>query len=138
MNWTSEQAKAYMQRRMKDEARARERMQTNAKNNNPHEGVRAVEPECTERRTLDGAPSGETKGGTGVTSRFAIRFIVRSRRPLDWDNTSGGSLKRLQDLLVAPTGIIPGDGWNVLEGHIASTKADSAEDEGTTVIIETI
>lgn len=27
MNWTSEQAKAYMQRRLKDEARARERMQ---------------------------------------------------------------------------------------------------------------
>lgn len=36
MNWTSEQAKAYMQKRLRDEARARERMQTNL---NPVQGA---------------------------------------------------------------------------------------------------
>lgn len=33
-------------------------------------------------------------------------------------------------------GALPGDSWKILQGQVC--KADSAEDEGTTVIIETI
>lgn len=56
---------------------------------------------------------------------------------MDWDNAGGGSLKRLQDLLVQPLGILPGDGWDVLEGQVVSEKCANAEEEGVTVIIET-
>jgi len=126
-----------MTRRLAQEQRQRERMQAHAKNHNPPQELPAVEPECAQGRSLDGPSPREAEGGTGPAPRFAIRFIVRSRRPLDWDNTSGGSLKRLQDLLVAPTGIIPGDRWDVLEGQVISEKCANAEEEGVTVIIET-
>ena len=107
------------------------------KNHNPPQGLPAVESERAQGRPLDGPAPRETSRGSGSAPRFAIRFVVRSRRPMDWDNAGGGSLKRLQDLLVQPLGILPGDGWDVLEGQVVSEKCANAEEEGVTVIIET-
>ncbi len=136
-NWTHEQANAYMRRRMAQEPRERERMQ-NAKNHTSPEGLSADVAERAEGRTLVRSTSGEAAGGVGAPSRFAIRFIVRSRRPMDWDNAGGGSLKRLQDLLVEALRILPGDGWNVIQGTVISEKCDTAEEEGVVIVIETI
>lgn len=108
------------------------------KNHNPSQGLPSTQPERHKRRSLVRPTPRKATGGTGPASRFAIRFIVRSRRPMDWDNAGGGSLKRLQDLLVQPLGILPGDGWDVLQGTVISEKAESAEDEGTTVVIKPI
>ena len=146
MNWRAEDLKAYMTRRLASEQRARERMQgqpiteaqfqSYVQDNATPQGLPAAESERPKRRSLGRATPREAASGTGPAPRFAIRFVVRSRRPMDWDNVGGGSLKRLQDLLVEATRMLPGDGWNVLQGTVISEKAESAEVEGTSIIIE--
>ena len=133
-NWTIDQLKSYTQRRLKDEQRTRTEIYAN---HNPPQGPCSNEPECFQRRALVGHAPGKKKGIAGNSPRFTIRFIVRSRRPADWDNLAAG-IKPIQDLLVKTLGIAPGDEWNILQGHIVSEKAQSKEDEGTTVIIESL
>ena len=132
MNWTPDQLRSYMTRRLASEQRARERMQNHAKNHNPPQGLPAAEPERPPRGTLDSPKPREEKSGTCLASRFEVRYYVRSRRPMDFDNIC---IKYLQDLLVE-IGALPDDNWQVLQGSIVSDKAESAEEEGTTVVIE--
>lgn len=133
MNWTAADLANYAKRRLKDEAPARAQMQH--ENHNPSQGPCATEPERNQGNALVNVAPRETASSTGDSPRFIIRYIVRSRRPADWDNLACG-IKPIQDLLVKALGILPDDRWDVLQGHISSEKAASAEDEGTTVIIE--
>ena len=134
MNWTVDDVKRYVQKRLRDEQRTRTKLY---ENHHPPEGLCPDEPECAQRETLVSNAPGETAVGIGLAPRFTVRYIVRSRRPADWDNLAGG-IKPIQDLLVKTLGIAPGDEWNILQGHIVSEKAASKEDEGTTVIIESL
>src|SRR6266542_3080717 len=109
MRWTQQQYREYMARRRKE-------AEEYGKDYNSSEGISAVVAERAQGQTLVDVAPGEAQGSAGVAPRFTIRFIVRSRRPMDWDNTAG-SLKRIQDLLVTPIRILPGDGWDVLEGQ---------------------
>ena len=108
-----------------------------AKNHAAPKRLCADEPECDQGNALGGPAPGETAGIFGPAPRIAIRFVVRSRRPADWDNLATG-LKPIQDLLVKGLGILPDDRWDILQGSVVSEKADSAEEEGVTVTIATI
>lgn len=129
--WTIADLSAYAKKRLKDEARARERMQ-NA--NRTALGLPATVAQPDHGLPLERPAPREAASSNGVAPRFKVTFVVRAVRPRDWDNNA---TKFLQDRLIH-AGIIPGDGWNVLQGQIVSLKAKSREEEGTTVIIETI
>ena len=135
MNWTEADLRAFTQRRLRDEKRTRTEIY--AKNNAAPKRLHTDEPERAQGSALVSGSPRETESGAGPAQSFAVRFIVRSRRPCDWDNLAGG-IKPLQDLLVAGARILPDDNWKVLQGHIVSEKAASKEDESTTVIIESL
>jgi len=121
-----------MARRMKEEPRAREKMQ-HAKNHSTVE-VSAAVHEPDSGQTLVSPAYGEAPSSTRTLQRAKITYIVRAIRPCDYDNWH---IKFLQDCLIA-AGILDDDNWQVLQGTVISEKADSAETEGTTIIIETL
>lgn len=94
--------------------------------------LRAPQPEQPPGKALVRPISGEAEGGAGTPDRFSVRFDIFAVRPLDFDNAF---TKPLQDCLVA-AGIIPGDDWKTLEGHVACHKAGSKSEERTEVTIE--
>lgn len=108
--WTQEQLNEYEQRRNKVSGPA----------------LRPPEPKRLAVLPLDGpAPRKET-GST----RFKVRFIVRSQRPLDPDNYR---LKDLLDLCVL-VGFLPDDSWrHIAEHSVSSEKVHSAEEEQTAI-----
>lgn len=63
--------------------------------------------------------------------RLAIRFIVYSTRPADWD---GYSIKECQDLLIH-AGILDSDSWDTLVGTVSSKKVHAKVEERTEVEI---
>lgn len=69
--------------------------------------------ECATQRKDEGLPC------------FAIRFIVYSTYPPDWDNPW---IKTIQDAL-RNASILHDDAWDVLEGSVVSRKAHSKEEE---------
>jgi|SRR6266542_1712330 len=129
MRWTQQQYREYMARRRKE-------AEEYGKDHNSSEGISAVVAERAQGQTLVDVAPGEAQGSAGVAPRFTIRFVVHSRRPVDWDNLAIG-IKSAQDLLIA-IGIIPDDNWKVLQGQIVSEKCNRAEDEGVTIEIETL
>jgi len=132
LNWTPQQAKAYIQRRLAQEQRAREKMQAHAKNHNPVE-IPAAVAEPHPRPALVAPAYGEAPGLTCPLQRATITYVVRAQRPCDYDNWC---IKFLQDCLIA-AGILDDDNWQVLQGTVVSEKCANAEEEGVTVIIET-
>ena len=109
--WTSDEFRAYQDRRAR---------------------LRAAEPERAAGKALGGSDAGETPDGQVPRGRLAIRFDVWSVRPLDWDNYF---LKPMQDCCVH-AGLLPDDDWQSLEGHVASHKAHSREEERTEITIQ--
>lgn len=95
-------------------------------------GLRTDERERAQGGALERKTPRKTPGGAGAESCYSITFIVRSRRPMDWDNIR---VKDLQDCIVE-AGLLPGDGWRVLQGSVISLKADTKKEESTEVIIE--
>ncbi|MES2367174.1 MAG: hypothetical protein V4563_14955 [Pseudomonadota bacterium] len=130
MNWTEAQAREYMQKRLKDEQRTRTELYAN---HHPSE-VSAAVTEPHPGPTLVAPAHRETPGSTGSLQRAKITYIVRAVRPCDFDNWN---IKFLQDCLVA-AGILDDDNWQILSGQIISEKAATKEDEGVTVIIESL
>ena len=79
----------------------------------------------------DGKGSGCHRGDAAHRGRATIRFIIRSRRPADWD---GYHIKELQDLLVHAC-VLPSDAWDLLKGGVTSEKVHTPEEEGTLIEI---
>ena len=131
-NWTPDQYRDWMTRRLASEQRARERMQNHAKNHNPSQGLPATVHESDSGQALVGLARRKAHSGPRALQRAKITYIVRALRPCDYDNWH---IKFLQDCLIA-SGILDDDNWQVLQGTVVSEKAESAEDEGTTVVIE--
>lgn len=63
--------------------------------------------------------------------RATIRITVYAVRPADWD---GWHVKELQDCLIH-AGILDGDDWDLLEGHVTSEKVHSLAEERTEITI---
>ena len=90
-------------------------------------GLRAGDAESTQGNALVRCSSREDKGCACV----AIRFVVYSRRPADWD---GYSIKECQDMLVH-AGILDVDSWDALSGAVVSRKVHSEKEERTEIEI---
>ena len=133
MNWTPADLKSYMTRRLAQEKRARERMQSYAKNHNPAKIPAPVAQSHSRPALVSPAPR-EAPSSPRALQRATITYIVRAQRPCDYDNWC---IKFLQDCLIA-SGILDDDNWQVLQGTVVSEKCASAEEEGVTVIIETL
>jgi len=115
MRWTQEQYDEYQRKRAKADVA----------------GLCAPKPECLERLPLERAGKREASGGKSPAGRFLVRFRCYAVRPLDWDNYR---LKDLQDMLCV-AGLLPDDGWKLLEGHVSSHKAHSKAEERTEIEI---
>lgn len=96
--------------------------------------LRSPQPEQPARETLVSSVPGEEARGDCPPRRFVISFRIFACRPLDWDNAF---IKPLQDCLVE-AGLLPGDDWQTLEGHVTSHKAGSKAEERTEVTLETL
>ncbi len=127
--WTPEQFKEYAQRRLKQEERARKEIYAN---HNHTKGLQATEPQPDCGQALVGSSSREAPRSTGSAQRAKITYIVRAKRPCDFDNWN---IKFLQDCLIA-AGILDDDNWQVLSGQVVSDKAFRGERESTVIIIE--
>jgi hypothetical protein len=106
-------------------------MQNHAKNHNPVE-IPAAVAEPHPRPALVAPAHRETPSCARAPQRTTITYIVRAQRPCDYDNWC---IKFLQDCLIA-SGILDDDNWKVLQGTVISEKCATAEEEGTTIVIE--
>jgi hypothetical protein len=98
------------------------------------EGVRADDPQSTKGGALVGALPRKGKSRKGAVlgvARRHIRFRVFSVHPPDYD---GIDVKSLQDCIVK-SGLLDGDGWNILYGTVISEKVHTKEEEMTIVEI---
>lgn len=102
------------------------------KTNYHHPELHAVNPKPTKRVPLDDVNKRKETGWYGAARRFEITFKIYAVRPCDWD---GWDVKRLQDWLVK-SGILPGDGWDVLSGRVTSEKVCSEAEEKTVIEIK--
>lgn len=91
------------------------------------EGIRSDDTKRTEGHALERPCPREKKSRTRVT----VHFVVYSLRPADWD---GWHIKELQDCLIH-AGILDGDEWDVLEGHVTSEKVHTKDEERTEITI---
>src|SRR5882762_5541226 len=92
----------------------------NQKADNRARGIRASEPQHTQREPLVGALSGEEASRVEPLARFKIVFTVYAVRPCDYD---GLHIKELQDMLIE-AGLLHGDAWDILDGEVRSRKAE--------------
>lgn len=108
MNWTEQNLREYAQRRLKDESRARERMQ-NA-NANPMVGIPSAECEPTPRPPLVKKAGRKNR----VVHRVKVRISIISvrRRLLDSDNLVAGA-KQLRDVLAELLGCTDAEGSGI-------------------------
>lgn len=103
-----------------------------ARRKNRAAGLHPDNQKSTQGNALECIVSGEDKGWTRTSKRFAISFRVFSVRPPDWD---GVDLKAIQDM-VCKAGILPDDNWRILiKGEVQSCKAHSKAEERTEIEI---
>lgn len=94
-------------------------------------GLPAPIPEHNPGQPLEPVVQGEAKSGGLFGARAFIEFHVFALQPLDWDNCF---TKPLQDLLIE-VGLLDGDGWDVLQGHVVPHQVHKKNEQRTEIRI---